>query len=297
MTLPNFLVIGAPKAGTTTINYVLDQHPQVFMCPVKESGFFWAYGQNFHHQGYGAEKLINRLVTDIEAYQKLFAGVTDERAIGEASVRYLYMPQTPAIIHKIIPHAKMIAILRHPAEQAFSAFMNNLRDGWEPCATFEEAVAQERQGLRDEWFSFRYLRQGFYFRSLKNYLEFFSPTQLHISLFEDLQQDPQGLMRSIFRFLEVDEDFVPDFSHKHNVSGIIRNPILRFLWTRTNRMRAKLRPLLPPGWRHAISEWVFRDLQKLTISPEMRAELTEYYREDILQLQDLIRRDLSHWLK
>ncbi len=297
MTLPNFLIIGAPKAGTTTLNFALAQHPEVYMCPVKEAGFFWAYGQDIRLQGQGFEKLLNRLVTDLDEYQKLFDGVTTQKAIGESSVRYLASPQSPQLIHRFIPHAKLIVILRQPAERAFSAFAHNLRDGLESCADFAEAIAQDRQGLRDNWLFCRYLNRGFYSQSLKRYLEYFDRSQLHISLMEDLKDDPYGLMRSLFQFLEVDDAFVPDLTHKHNVSGVIRNPLLRFLWTRSNRLRVALRPYLPPRLRHAAFEWVIQDVEKLPFPAELRAELTEYYRQDILQLQDLLQRDLSHWLK
>jgi hypothetical protein len=296
MTLPNFLILGAPKAGTTTLHNVLSQHPEVYMCPVKEAGFFWAYGQEIQWRGPGTEKLRNRLVNDLGAYEKLFEPVTDQKAIGESSVRYLASPEAPKNIKKFIPQARLIVSLRNPAERAFSAFTHNIRDGLEPCTDFGEALEQERKGLRDNWMFCRYLDRGFYYRSLRTYLEFFDRKQMHVSLLEDLQVDAPGLVRQLFTFLEVDESFIPDASHKHNASGIIRNPVLRLLWTRTNRLRMLLRPLLNDRFRHAAFEWVIRDLEKPPFPEERRAELIEYYREDILKLQDLLQRDLSRWL-
>lgn len=297
MTMPNFLVIGAPKAGTTTLNDALDQHPEIYMSPVKEAGFFWAYGQQIDFRAPGGVNLRNRLVTDLSEYQELFKNVAGQKAIGEASVRYLASPQAPGLIRQFIPGARLIASLRQPADRAFSEFSHQLRDGIEPCKSFAEAIQQERRGERDHWIACRYLHLGFYARSLKRYLEFFDRKQLHISLLEDLQANPQGLMQELFQFLEVDDSFTPDLSHKHNVSGVIRNPALRYLWTRSKNLRAGLRRFLPPGFRHAASEWVIQDLIKLPFPPELRAELTDYYRQDILQLQDLIQRDLSHWLQ
>jgi hypothetical protein len=297
MSLPTFLIIGAPKAGTTTLHYVLSQHPEVYMCPLKEAGFFWAYGQPVNLQGPGAEKLRNRLVTRLEDYENLFKDAKKAKAVGESSVRYLASLAAPQNIRQFIPDARLIVTLRQPAERAFSAFAHNQRDGLEPSHDFAQAIAEDRTGKRDGWQFCRYLDRGFYYASLKRYLEYFDRSQLHISLLEDLVQDPQRLMRGLFQFLEVDGDFTPDLSHKHNTSGVIRNPALRTLWTRTNRLRVALRPYLPPRMRHAAFEWVIQDLEKLPFPPDLRAELTEYYRQDILQLQDLIRRDLSHWLK
>ncbi len=296
MTLPNFLIIGAPKAGTTSLHYLLSQHPQIFMCPVKEAGFFWAYQQDIHLSGPGVAKLHNRLISERDEYEKLFEGAAGHPAIGESSVRYLSAPSAPPTIHRLAPQARLIVSLRQPAERAFSAFTHNLRDGLEPCTSFPEAIAQDRSGARDSWLFCRYLDRGFYYQSLKRYLEYFPRQQIHISLLEDLKSDAPGLMGSLLRFLQVDESFTPDLSHQHNASGIIRNPVLRFLWTRSNQLRASLRPLLPPRLRHAAFEWVIQDLEKVPFPADQRAELTEFYRQDILQLQDLIDRDLSHWL-
>lgn len=296
MVMPNFLIIGASKGGTTTLNYVLDQHPEIFMCPVKETGFFWAYGEQLTYHEPGSQKLRYRVVDNPEQYQKLFRKASGYKAIGEASVRYLCHPKSPSLIHQFIPKVKLIAILRQPADRAFSSYLHNLRDGMEPCKNFAEAIVQEKQGLRDHWIALRYLEHGMYFSAIQRYLQFFNHSQLFIRLFEDLQQNPHSLFEDLFRFLEVDDTFIPDLSHKHNVSGIIRNPWLRWLWTNTVKLRVYLRPIISGRLRHNLSEWVYKDVQKQTLSTQLKMELTEYYREDILKLQDLLGRDLSSWL-
>jgi hypothetical protein len=173
MTMPNFLVIGASKGGTTTLHYALDQHPDVFMCPVKEAGFFWVYGENLSYQEPGSQKLRFRVVDDLDQYQKLFSGVIHQKAIGEASVRYLCNPRSPILIHQFLPQVNMIAILRQPADRAFSSYLHNFRDGMEPCKQFSEAIAQEKTGLRDGWIGLQYLESGLYFAALQRYLQLF----------------------------------------------------------------------------------------------------------------------------
>lgn len=293
--LPNFLVIGAPKAGTTSLFYYLDQHPEVYMCPMKEVGFFWAYG-GYQPKGPGNERLRHRVITELPRYEALFQGVKNEKAIGEASVRYLASPNSPALIRQFIPGAKLIVSLRQPAERAFSAFVHNLTDGVEPCTDFAEALAQEKQGLREGWTQARYYQNGCYATSLKRYLEYFDREQLHISLFEDLRDDTLGLMAGIYAFLGVSTGFIPDTTHRYNVSGLIRNPLLRILWARMSKLRAAVRPFFSPRARYQVAEWVMQDTVKPKFSPELRAELNEYYRDEIEQLQDLLQRDLSHWL-
>jgi hypothetical protein len=242
--------------------------------------------------------LKHRVINDLDRYQELFDDADDQKALGEATARYLAHPRSPELIHQFIPNAKLIASLRQPAERAFSAFVRRRRDGMEPCADFATAIQEEKQGLRKDWTYGGYLEKGLYYAALKRYLLYFEREQMHISLMEDLQDDPKALLKSIFHFLGTDEDFVPsDISHRHNPSGIIRNPALRALWTGSSQLRALVRPLSKESTRHAVFEWLARDVEKPQFPPQVRAELTEYFREDILQLQDLIERDLSHWLK
>ncbi len=293
--LPNFLLIGAPKAGSTSLYYYLSQHPQVFMCPVKEVGFFWAYG-GYQPKGPGNERLRHRVISDLARYEALFEDVKDEKAIGEASVRYLASPRSPELIQRFIPQARLIVCLRQPADRAFSAFVHNLTDGVEPCTDFAEALAQERQGLREGWTQARYYENGRYATSLKRYLQHFDREQMHISLFEDLKDDPKGLMRDLYTFLGVDASFIPDTEHRYNPSGLIRNPVLRTLWARLSKLRAIVRPFFSQRVRYGVAEWVMRDTVKPTFSPELHAELTAFYREEIEELGELLQRDLSHWL-
>jgi hypothetical protein len=296
MTLPNFLIIGAAKGGTTTIFNVLKQHPEVYLHPIKEVGFFWAYGQEVIIQGPGADLLKHRIVNNLDQYQALFSHA-NRKAVGEATVRYLSDPRSPGLIHQFIPEAKLIVSLRQPADRAFSAFVRNLRDGLETIHDFASAVDAERQGLRSGWVFGGYLEKGFYSKLISRYLEYFDRSQLNVSLIEDLRDDPQNLMHGIFQFLDIDAAFQGDLTHRYNVSGVIRNPLLRLIWTRSNQLKSIIRPLMPARLRQKASEWMIRDLEKPQFPPEIRAELTEYYRQDIEQLQDLLGRDLSHWLQ
>jgi hypothetical protein len=295
MTLPNFLLIGAPKAGTTTINIALNQHPEIFMCPQKECGFFWSYGDKSVIKGPGATVTKNRIIRDLYSYQKLFSGVMSEKRVGEASVRYISHPRSPAVIHHFIPKVQLIAVLRQPVDRAYSSYLHALREGVEPCNTFIEAVTHERNGKRDSWNTVRHLHPGFYYQSLSRFIEYFDKEQLHILLFEDLKENAPNLISSIYEFLGVDTTFKADLIHRHNASGIIRNPISRGLWAKSSHLRAIVRPYLNHNLKHSIYEWIIRDLYKPKLNLELRDELTELFRQDIEHLQDFIQRDLSHW--
>ena len=299
VTVPNFIVIGAAKAGTTALHYILDQHSEIYMCPMKEPSFFWACNQEVVLKGPGAEVLKHRYVDNWNQYLELFAGANGEKAIGESSVRYLSYPSSPELIRRFIPQVKLVAILRNPVERAFSSYTHYIRDGMEPCSHFGEAIQQELRGEREGWTFGRYLNQGLYYAALQRYLQHFDRSQMYIGLYEDMQNSPQALLQSLFAFLEVDENFEPDLSKRHNVSGVIRNPLLRWVWTRSNKLRAAMRPLLAERFRHAAFEWFMggQELGKLGFPDDVQKELGVYYRQDILSLQNLLQRDLSGWLE
>jgi hypothetical protein len=302
MNKPNFFVIGAGRSGTTSLYNYLQQHPDVFMSPIKETNFF-AYN------GEAARSLMGNLakknpfpVVTIEDYLALFRGASGKRAIGEASPLYLHSPHAAQRIKEFAAAAKLIAVLRHPADRAYSSYYLHARDRREP-RTFDEAIRQERAGIEDRSLTRpqrQYLRLGLYSQYLLPYFEIFERTQLAIYLFDDLKADPQGLMRKLFRFLDVADDFVPDTSHRYNAGGVAPNRFWQTLLTK-NRMTAALGKRLPVWARHRalkIQDTArSRRLVKPQLPPETRQELTEFYRSDILKLENLIQRDLSAWLK
>src|SRR5215218_4707583 len=123
MTMPNFLIIGAGKSGTTSLYHYLGQHPEVFMSPMKEPKFFCFEGERPNFRGPGDDEEINRkCVTTIDAYRALFDGVACEKAVGEASSMYLYYPKAPERIDHHVAGVRLIAVLRNPVDRAYSSY-------------------------------------------------------------------------------------------------------------------------------------------------------------------------------
>jgi hypothetical protein len=302
--MPSFLVIGAGNAGTTSLYHYLGQHPEVFMSPVKEPKFFALEGGLPDYQGPGdrwvmTQTSANRAVTELEEYRALFRGVQGEKAVGEASPAYLCNPDAPERIRRHVPEAKLIAILRDPAERAYSAYMHQVSSGRETLP-FAEALDAEDSRTRANWApGWQYTREGFYYGNLARYFELFGRDRVEIGLYEDLVRDPVGLMRGFFRFLGVDASFEPDTSRRHNPSGVPKNRLLISLLKRPNLLKTAVKPLLPKGLRGRISEGLQRrNLSKAPpVEPEVRQRLVELYREDVTRLENLIGRDLSAWLR
>lgn len=297
MKLPTFLIIGAAKGGTTSLHAYLGQHPQVYMSPLKETNFFTFGGERPRFGGPDGDAFARDSVHRLEDYARLFDGAADEIAIGETSPRYLTTAGTAARIESMLPEVKLVAILRNPADRAFSAFSMRKRDGWEPCETLEEAIAEEPRRLAEGWGAGIYLRGGFYAQMLEQYYDRFDRRQIRVYVFDDLMSRPDELLEDLFGFLGVDPRFRPDMSQRLNVSGVIKNPMLRFAWTRTQHVKRAMRLFLTRPVRQRISRF-FTGLEKerLPFPPEQREWLLDLYREDIAQLQNLIGRDLSAWL-
>jgi hypothetical protein len=300
--MPNFFIIGAAKAGTTSTWRQLEQHPEIYMHPKKQLNFFALEGENRDFRGPGPRDSTLHSVTTVEAYRKQFGGVSTETAVGEASNLYLYNPRAAGRIRHYAPDARLIAVLRHPADRAYSRFLHLVREGREPLTDFGRALDEEEKRIRDRWWpDFHYLHMGLYYAQLRRYLDVFPRNQIKIYLQEDLRSDPYGVLRDMFGFLGVDETFMPDTSVKYNVSGVPKSRLLHQLLQRSRSVRPFVERFLPEKQRQRIlrvaSNIHNRNLTKPELPPEVRGRLIEGYREDTLKLQELIGRDLTAWLR
>ncbi|MDJ0707457.1 MAG: sulfotransferase [Leptolyngbyaceae cyanobacterium MO_188.B28] len=298
MILPNFLVIGAPKAGTTALYHYLKEHPQVFMSPIKEPKFFALEGERVDFQGPHDYK--KDYVTDINAYHTLFKDVSDESAIGEVSPWYLYLPKTAERINHYIPNTKLITILRDPVERAYSHFSSLVSKDHEPLTDFTQAMEAEEMRMRNNWSPrWHYKQRGFYYSQIKRYFNLFDQSQIKIYLYEDFKANPIGVLQDIFRFIEVDDEFAPNISQKHHVTYMRRNEVLHKFFVEENLAKSILKPLISSNLRQCVkANLINLNIRKRPkLQPEVRKRFIEVYREDILNLQGLIQRDLSAWLE
>ena len=295
MILPNFLIVGTAKAGTTALHTYLQQHPQIYMTPDKETNFFAFEGENIDFQGIGDEALKEFSITDLATYQKQFIGVTNESAIGEACPLYLYHPEAAKKIHDYIPNCRLIIILRNPVDRAYANFLHLIRDNRELFPNFDRALKAEQQRIENNWEWFwHYTQVGYYSKQIQRYYDLFDRNQIAIYLYEDLVKSPINLLQNIFRFLEVDNNFIPDLSLRPNKSGMPKNKLLHQLLMKPNPIKTILKPLFPSSIRQKIQH---RNLAKPQISSITKQKLTQLFREDIVACQDLIQRDLSSWIE
>ncbi len=298
MTMPNFLVIGAAKSGTTALYHALKQHPQIYMS-LKEPHFFAFEGEKPNYCGPGDEDFNRKVVFRYEDYSRLFDAALYQIAIGDASVHYLTLADSCAErIRRHILHVRLIAVLRQPADRAYSHYMMLVSNKHETLG-FAQALNASEGRRRMNWGPGRqYRTNGLYHRLLQPFFERFPQEQIRIYLYEDWNTKPLEVLQDIFRFLQVDDTFVPEVA-RSNVTLLPRSRAIHTLLTKPHPLKSWLKPLLPLRLRQAMVSGLksLNQTKPPPLDPELRRQLTEGYREDILKLQDLIGRDLSHWLK
>ena len=301
MILPNFLIIGAPKAGTSSLYEYLKQHPQIYMSPAKEPHFFGLENSKIDFRGPGDLDRYSNAVTNIEDYLKLFQGVTDEIAIGEASTSYLSSLKAPERIKHHIPDVKMIVILRNPVDSAYASYLHLVRDGDEKTKDFATALQKEAERIANNWEGiWHYQQRGFYYAQLKRYFDLFDPQQIKVYRYEDYTQNFSEVMKDVFQFLGVNSSFIVDTSWRYNVSAMPKNFWLNSLLIKPNYLKSTVNTILPKNLRkniaNSLNNWNLNQYKKPELPWELRVKLTKAYRQNILQLQDLIQQDLSLWL-
>ncbi|KXJ53071.1 MAG: hypothetical protein AXW17_07100 [Colwellia sp. Phe_37] len=295
--LPNFLVVGATKSGTTSIYNYLQQHENIFLNPkVKETNFFiepksvLGCGPRFCGKDSYAKNIVD--------YQKLFYKVDENchKSVGEVCTTYLHF-SAHAIpnIKKYLGDPKIIIILRNPVDRAYSYYMHNVRDGDETLS-FEGALdCEAERKKRNLWLSFRLKELGLYSAHVQAYLENFS--NVKVVIYEEMREDIAESVNDMVSFLG--EKRCPvDISQNYNMSGVPKNRILHNLVHGNNLVFKILLRLVSlfvgidrvRRFQNSIDK---KNLVKVNMKLDTRKELTKYYQEDIGYLSSLINKDLE----
>lgn len=293
MALPSFIVIGAAKAGTTAMHGYLAEHPEVFMSEVKETNHFAYELDAAGNLVYGVPELHRFPVRSLTAYENLFANIGAAKAAGETSPIYLECPHTAERIRNTIPDVRIICGLRNPVDRAYSDYLMYLRGtGRQFDASRDLSVAAEWVQPDSHW-----MRVSCYHDLLKRYYDTFPRERIHIFLTGELKRDPVRVVQDVYRFIGVDPGFTPDFDTPYNVGGLPASPLLERAFTAGAAIRHAVEPWVP---RRTL-KWMRRvrasNMQQApALPPELRAQLMEYFRDDIERTAELIGTSLDQWL-
>ena len=276
----NTFIVGAPKTGTTSLYYYLNQHMNVCMSSIKEPNFFSSKEVNslFYK---------SQIIDDIDEYHKLFSA-NKKQIIGEASVSYLFFEDVPNRIHKYNPKAKIIILLRNPIDRAFSHYLMDFRLGF--CSKNFENIIDEPETYPQ--YHQQYIELGNYFLQLKRYYEIFHKDQLLIVFYDDLKSDSPTVMKTIFSFLEIE---FQDIDYSIQNSFLTPSNIFISELYKSNLLRKTIKSVVPERFLSLIKSIFFTNNSKPTLSESIIKKLKVYYKSDIVKLEKLLNKDLSKW--
>jgi hypothetical protein len=300
LALPDFLVIGAPKAGTTALHVALSRHPELFMSRVKEPKFFLTDGPPRAAGGPGDAATFREYVWRRADYEALFDDAPVGSLRGESTTLYLRDAEAGRRIHKTIPAVRLIAVLRDPVDRAHSNWTHLRSAGLEPEADFIRACDQEQWRVRQGWGPFwRYLELGMYGQQIDHLYSLFPPDQVLLLMYRDLRERPVQTVDRVCEFLGVETGLVgevPAANVTAEASHSRVNDVLRTLVRRGSAIDHRL----PGRLRRSISTPAERLLQReqglrRPLSTTARAELIPRFEADIGLLEQVTQRSFDHW--
>jgi hypothetical protein len=275
--LPSFIVIGAKKTGTTSLYRYLRAHPAVWLPESKRLEFF--SGEHWHR--------------GVEWYEAQFAGSASFAARGEISTsytRYPVVPHVPERMHGVVPDVRLVYVIREPVARIVSHYRYALTEGWE-TRSIDEAVLAD---------SAEYVAPSRYAMQLERYLARFQRDQLLVITSEDLRDRRAATLASVYRFIGVDDAFVPhDLDRTHHEGSALRRAPSTVRRLRRSAIYRRLRPLVPSGFRDRAWHMTTRQPEfaadQFDLSPATRAELLDRIRPDLVALRAIVGGDFHCW--
>lgn len=268
--LPNFIICGAQKSGTTSLFHYLSKHPKVFLPQIKELKYF----SDFYDKG-------------TPWYAEFFAGAQADQLIGEVSPQYMLHADVVAKrMYELIPAAKLVFVLRNPVERAYSMYNFDIQRGkyndiWNK--SFEQILAETR--------GHEYLKNGEYSRQIAHFLQYYSKESIQLLIFEDLIEDPARELQKLYRFLQVPSN-VADLPVE-NKTRVLRvraiSPVLRYLHN------YRLLNQVPRPIKQFLGPIIYSKQSYTPMKQQTREQLLAHYAAPNQALSQQFQLDLHKW--
>lgn len=302
--LPDFLIIGAPKAGTTALHAALARHPELFLAGVKEPKYYMCGDSPPPaYKGPGDAHSNQEWIWQRPAYQALFEPAPRDALCGESTPFYLYNRDARRRIAADIPHVRLVAVLRDPVDRLYSNWMHLWADGLEPCADVVEACAREEERIDAGWAPFWHYRSlGMYGRQLADLFQHVAREQVLLLRYRDLVDFPQRTLDEVCRFLGVTEGAVSAVPSDNSRPFVSPGPRVRAIGP-VIRAGARAGAFLPPEvWRQGSRPLVKLlhsggDPVRPKLTEEQRTALREPFLEDIALLEEVTGQSFDTWRK
>ena len=280
-----FFIVGAPKAGTTSLFHYLNTHPEIKMSSAKEPNYF--SDKELFDQGlyYGTSR-----IDTLQKYNSLFSGRKKEKLMGESSVSYLYYSEVPKRIKVYNTDSKIIVMLRNPVDRAFSHYLMDYRLGL-TSESFESEF-NKKIGLKFQ----QYFLLGNYSSQVKRYIDVFGRENIHFIWYSDFKKNTSLELEKVFDFLSLNTNYCIDFNKVHNSFSMPKNNIVRKIYS-IIWLRKVLVSLIPSTFISLIKSILFNKGNKPKISVEVRNSVSLYFEKDIEILEKLLSINLEKWKK
>lgn len=290
--IPNLFIVGAAKSGTTSLWYLLRQHPNIFM---QEDRLFKEPGYFSHLRRMNSE----------DKYLKLFSSAKDEKYIGEASTAYLTDPVSSEKIFEFNPDSKIIIMLRNPTCRAYSLYNWMVQEGYEYSSTFEEALSKEerRKGKKipnffepEYYYNYMYFESGLYHSQIVRYIKYFGQEKVSLNIFEEFIKNPTLFMVRMFDWLNISHHHVY-LEDKKNPSFKVIHPYFGFLIRKIIQINTLFKKPRRKDERDFLLNLVRRDIPPPPINPDTYKKLCGLYQDEYKKLESDFSLDLTLWRK
>ena len=282
---PNFFIVGAPKAGTTSLYEYLKNIPGIYMSPVKEPNYFSIKAM--------PDKKPFRPIRNKEKYLDLFKNATNEVILGEASTLYLSDPEASTLIRKACPTARILISLRDPVERLFSHYLMNVSRNWIK-SSFKNQIHKEMNNKADFTKPHIRLSASLYSKDVQRYLDTFGKEHVKILIFEEFIKNPKVILEDILKFLGV-KNIINNFEDvkvhnpyfKIESSGEISKQILQ-----SNIISKISVKILPSFGRRFFRKKILtrKNTKKPVMKEADRQYLIDFYKSDVKKLEVLLGR-------
>ncbi len=319
--LPNFLVCGAAKCGTTALWVWLDEHPEILMASLKEPRYFTRDGCKadlYHPSGANApgqfdkglewyQSLYNNEALIRDSYKPEYGGDSEGaggrasvgeslgiRAVGEATTLYFTAEDSPRLINEIVADAKIVILLRNPVERVLSHYWHDRRYGWN-LPEFSKMIRKDGP-VRNHYFLHSYFRAN-----LSRYLEVFDQSNIRVYIYEEFFKNPSAALPDLYEFIGVDEKFMPpSINARYNVASTARFSYLQRMMM--GRYAAKLAKMVPSRMKSPLAN-LRQHLVRLNSKPSPYSDLAEsdrwflndYFAGEIRFIEEFLGRPVESW--
>ncbi len=282
---PNFFIIGAPKAGTTSLYHYLKKIPEIYMSENKEPNYF------------SLKTIPNKKpfkpIRHTSEYLDLFNQAENQKIVGEASTNYLYDPDAAHLIHQKDPKALILTSLRNPVERAWSHFLMVKNAGW-MNNTFHEQITKELKNEIDFDKPHLRLKAGLYSNDVQKYLDIFGENQVKIIIFEEWIKDIKNTVNDIIKFLGLNYTVKVDFQESYKQYVAPRGVVAQKIVTNSTVSKLSYR-LFSSTTRESLKKILIKKNEKPKMNDGDREKLSKFYRDDVIKLEKILGRKLP-WI-